>query len=311
MHEKMTDEALHRMKARHESRLMSADEAKMWAHIAALTSERDLAMTQRDAKEGDVLRWERSAADMRNERDALRERVKALEAHDRETRRANTWRERADAAESRLAAMRQRAEDADMLEEKAQAAYSECGMGAVVMRRVSLAVARHILGDDASAPSEMSGLEGEMADTSDMERADYKAPPARDALETPTPPAPTTSEAFAATCRPLAVVAHGGGISTDDAHRALAALSLLERRMGAQEAAIRRLIRDAERQDSMPETTNEHGERMVRVQWVLVESLRAALTDAPPVFTLEEIREALGRGSTVDEVVAILTALRR
>ena len=208
-----------------------------------------------------------------------RERVKALEAEvtsyrEHEAAMAASLRE-ARAAESRLAAIRQRAGDREALgratweairrdnpkrpeypdwEDKSEPLREEA-------RRRGEWVARYILGDDAP-PSEMAGLEGEMSEK----------------------PEPTTAEAFAF-CR--TVLAKERGSSTPNPH-ALAMIALLERRMGAQQAPIQ---------------AAPHGLARCATYGVCECWKASALADAPPVFTLEEVEKAL-RSEGVDDISA-------
>lgn len=243
------------------------------AHIAALTAERDGEHAERvkcvEARR--VANTERETVE--RERDALRERVKAL---------AHLERDNA-SLRSRLAAIRKRA----------------CTIG------LAQEEVRHILGEDTPAPSELDGLRGEMVEqTAEEARAELEA----DGVDVPaflgrcretvrraraglTTIAPTTAVAFAKLRAEHAAW-------TDDAKRVLPLLSLLERRMAAQDAALRRyLAQYDEKGGPTPD----------------IDILRAALADAPPVFTLEEVRSVvhkLGPLST-EYVMEALAALRR
>lgn len=328
MNEKMTDEQLNVALAY----TLDPYGPRLRAHIAALTDELD-AIKAEMADE--------CKAHMRLQEDAraLRERVQALEAQCTKLaqERDAKWTTRR-AAESRLAAIRATARTL-------QSMSLSTVMGGEWNRQAS-ALIREIAGGDTHplAPPEAftheKGLDagvfeeaakgcglcpgctdenwadGDLCDAAtvrDMERTDYKSPPAMDVLSTPTATDPTTSEAFATAQGAL----HSflGLIRIHYANRTecdgsmergclsgLGALSLLERRMGAQDKALRMVLKIAGEGSMFTQ-----GER---------DALRFALTDAPLVFALGEVKEALTEHigdlpAAVNEVVARLTALRK
>lgn len=305
MHEKMTDDDVSEA-LRWFAEGAPETSGRLRAHIAALTAERDVLKVQLDSSE----ERGRLILEKKNEMlAALRERVTALEA-EKEQWRASRFKaaQERHATESRLAAMRQRARDGeDAMVARARDRFRRersegLGMDAALMA-TTIDTANYLLGDDAPAPSEMSGLEGEMAEKWDERGCRPSCPGWLNSGHTHVEPereeppaAPATSEAFATVREGLAVLEHrSSGFADNKALRdSQYALSLLERRMGAQNDALREVLKLHHRLPSD-----------------VIAQLQAALTDAPPVFTLEEVKEALGRGSTVDEVVAILTALRR
>lgn len=197
------------------------------------------------------------------------------------------------AAESRLAAIRQRAGDDSRLAEVLEQNVGKGGNAAL------RAVARYILGDEA--PSEVDGREnedakwcavcGEVGQHKMSCRPQNREDAARHAE-------PTTAEAFASIKREWG---HGSPAS----ERNLGYVSLLERRMGAQQRALEEVLKLHHR---MP------GD--------VISQIQAALTDASPVFTLEDVERAFGKASskmrgddtTADllaEMLEFLTALRR
>lgn len=106
---------------------------------------------------------------------------------------------------------------------------------------------------------------------------------------------PTTAEAFA-TVREALSLAFSCASGTD----AKTALALLERRMGAQERAIRDAL--------------AHGCIRDVASCVYCAALSSALTDAPPAFSLEEVRQAVllqtSSPDTADGVEVLLSAKR-
>lgn len=220
------------------------------------------------------------------------------------------WARRAEAAESRLSAIRQRAGDTKALVEAHQS-----GMGCA-------SVARYIVGDEAEcpqakpcdpetpgvyecpagcacrchatapqadAPSEMDGMRGEMAEPETKaerllrEEREAEAEMVRKAAEPTVPEAFATVRAQLSSLRGAAHVMHELGAESDGsvergATNAERALSLLERSMGAMEAAARSLIA---------------GAKEGRVIVADVNALEAALTGTPPGFTLEEVAHAI------------------
>jgi hypothetical protein len=317
--EKMTDEALTlalrsmtekpcdwvengaRCGARYESNCPACQATeRVRAHIAALTAERD--------------GWERvagtnaeSALAAQGERDALRERVQALEAWGSnvcdaldlrwQPPDATLWTRLGDVtlAERLLAAIRQRAGDGVIL---ARLARGAVGVPAASLANswremtdlaqqqwsnAGLAVARYLLGEDATGAAQEPATEqgpecATCQERGDFERLCCKGPQASvSALE------PTTAEAFAT----LHAVVDDHLEHLEAVRISKAALALLERRMGAQEGALRQCA-------ETPTGCVWCGEFDHRDKCVI----RAALTDAPPVFTLEEVdgvlRRALG-----------------
>jgi hypothetical protein len=290
----------------------------------ALTAERDEARREREQFRDDLVRASEfahqggtgspvtqegrdaieSIGGLWNKRDALRERVKALE-HDLRgyeevlmlagealrmdsvtgvalvegVRRVVTERDavdrerngaalRMETAESRLAAIRDRAGDKRACWE----AYMDelCDghrKGAVA------AVARFILGDEAP-PSEMDGLRGEMAERI----CEHDVVPCT-TCHPPASPEPTTAEACATVRAWVEDKTHR---APESWRAATEALSLLERRMGAMGRAAALAPHGA------------HCAFLVSapVPWKCDCWKRDALADAPPVFTLEEVRNA-------------------
>lgn len=253
----------------------------------------------------------------RVEADALRERVKVLEAdldHSRKTsgkalveareratsadRSVEVWRTECRAAESRLAAIRQRAGDTQSLWAAVKGRGSD--------EDGASAVARYIVGEDAPAQeAKMDGLKGEVVESvggcanqsprseESQRHLTQVARSAEQHARTLSSAEPTTAEAFASIKREWG---HGSPAS----ERNLGYVSLLERRMGAMERAARRLCETAD-----DEVTPE--------MWA---DLQAALTDVPPVFTLGEVRTAFcgeGAAPTPDwqALANRLTTLRR
>lgn len=242
-----------------------------------------------------------------NERDALRERVRALaEQAETKARMLATARQRGDAAESRLAAIRQRAANsaamADIYEEHDGSIEESC-----------LAVARYITGEDAQPPQtdDLSAVEqwrenveakaekcrcGEPQSRHDATgyRMAWDGGPNWSVIcDGFTPAEPTTAEAFATVRmtdeRLRNICEQEPGLDADDAEEVLAELkrardneTLLERRMGAQRRALE-------------ETLKLHH----RMPGDIVAQIQVALTDAPPVFTLEEVERA-ARGVAAD-----------
>lgn len=107
---------------------------------------------------------------------------------------------------------------------------------------------------------------------------------------------PTTAEAFANTRAGLERLAY----LTNDSGP-LADLTLLKRRLGAVARALTTALRVAEIGDTM-----SAGQ---------IQALRLALTDAPPVFTLEEVEGAMAadghNAEDIANVVRCLATLRR
>jgi hypothetical protein len=292
--EKMTDEEMvEAQRARHAGDSSEADWGDEWgdkvfAHIAALTAERETLNDTFQRTLGELDECHR-------ENLALRERVQALEkARDEVAEMRAKQAKRANAAERHLAVIRQRAGDADGLE----AAWVS-GDGHISGLR---AVARYVLGEDATG----------------AEPTCVMCAGANEHQACAIHPEPTTAEAFATACRSAEVWkgcidAVELGAAAQAAHgRLIDALSWLARRMGAMDAAARTALRVAELGSSM--TSGQ------------ISALRFALTDAPPVFTLEEVDEVLrtvahqGSAARMDEplmqsmrtsAMERLTALRK
>jgi hypothetical protein len=328
MHRKMTDGELRRTLAvLGDSATRSDDVAHVRAHIAALTAERDEAQTHAKA-------CAKQAADAEEEVVALRYRVKVLGACN-----AELIKER-NAAESHLAAIRQWAhpdpttpdaewwdgygdakqEVRDLLGDDAPAPSEPlhcCGTTTGVhLRDCPTVEALSPLG--MAPPSEMDGLRGEMVERNPDLSALLIG--RHDVVDGTQPPAPTTTEALATLkrfngrhdtqCGSLI-----GPVPCDcGAEGRMAALSLLERRMGAQAKAIRDL-----REVAFTGPSEVKGAPGGESFWDWKERIRreteaAALADAPPVVTLEEVARVvspyLGNLGT-GEVLKALTALRR
>lgn len=160
--EKMTDEELQIVEAttrRASERGWTGDSMrKMLSHIAALTAELDEERTEAEAQAAMVDAWSDAlglektdgydkAEAIREERDALRERVRAVEARERaiDVERDAAAR-RMEIAESRLASIRRRAGDRKATHAVGFAAFDR--RGAHVAEVVD-AVARYIVGEDA------------------------------------------------------------------------------------------------------------------------------------------------------------------
>lgn len=258
---------------------------------------------------------------------ALRERVKVLEGmHD-------SAEHRVDVLESRLDAIRQRAWDERAVAEAAWAAYSERkpmrpDVTGGNSRDMALAVARYILSEDASeytvnesrpAPD---GVEPVTADADPLfpERMCGPHPvvggwgvvcilpkghegghsDGTDTDEVALHAESTTADAFAT------VRAGMGGDALPSAyHKAREGLSLLERRMGAQEAVLQRVLAAWMAHEVTGSPT-------------LFYDVERALTNAPPVFTPVEVRKVAeevraaemkdGTG-TIDPLVELLARL--
>jgi hypothetical protein len=252
-------------------------------HLAALTAERDGLSESRVRALNDLSNKE---LEMRT----LRERVRAL---DQEVDFANealgtpagvTLRDHAAAVASRLSGILQRAGEKDTLWRLFNAEVS-------ITKGLRAAV-RYVVGDGATgaAPSDPTGCTCGADD--EPEGSPDKSHTRACAPRRPSEPAPTTAEAFATVLKGLGPFpAHG------ERDAAAHALSLLERRMGAMGKALRGC------RTHLKCTTG------------CACDVCSALTDAPPVFTLEEVRSTmLGDGHTAEDteqVVTGLSALRR
>lgn len=325
-------------------------EADLRAHIAALTAERDEALEDakradtaavRNVAELDALRERVRALERENTQHCTWREVaearatQAARARDRAKEAVEQRHRQAQDAESRLAAIRQWAGDTGHLGVIAwNAAYSrETESMAEKTPRMAEAVARYIVGDDAPASSEMDGLREECGNTGiDRRGAEPIAAHADPTLpewmcgphpvvggwgvvcvlpkghegghsdgtetdEVAPPPEPTTAEAFAKLRGFLRE-----DYDPEEFEALSAALSLLERRMGAALA----LANDVEQLGNL-----HSGGGVVAVS----KAILATLTDAPTVFTLEDVCKAMERTSIYAparrDVVAALTALRR
>jgi hypothetical protein len=256
------------------------------AEVRELTMDRDRLLEQRGAIATNL-------GEARTERDALRERVQALEL-DIEMERAECERasdsdddhlRRLQEAESRLAAIRQRAANTSTM---AEAAKVRLARGEALSDVVD-ALARFIVGDapevcaETSSPCRSGGTT--YASEAMGEDCDNCGEPLckHGTIE------PTTVEAFA-TARDMLLMHY------DPDETCMHHLSLLERRMGAM----------AQRLNASCPLCHGKGEYLPSCSmcqdstWdhecpgpVKCEhETHAALTDAPPVFTLEEVEKA-------------------
>jgi hypothetical protein len=347
MNEKMTEEELEQ--ARKVADALNEEKAstvhRLLAHIATLTS--DLAESRTSSDD-----YRHGCEELTRDRDTLRERVQALEhdakgygelmlllgdalgmasvtgvalvervrrvvaeraAMDRERNNAAL---RMEAAESSLSAIRQRAGDVSGF------FRASGGVGAPGWLERGLGF---VLGDDArpSAPPEAftheKGLDAGVFDWAPeetkavrlmREEREAAAKMARRAAE------PTAAEAFATARRFLDQKA-------DDDHsgpyvslaETCGALSLLERRWGA---LWRTFTEEMAHWPTCPSGSDFSEAGWARCDCHM-EQVRTFLTDAPPVFTLEEVRssalEYFGRSDrdriAVDALLEQLAALRR
>jgi hypothetical protein len=124
-------------------------------------------------------------------------------------------------------------------------------------------------------------------------------PPAhtQDCSTRETPSEPSTAEAFATVREQLSAHAPCSPFSSHQRSVAagLDALSLLERRMGAQQRALRQgisaldsLLGDSDLPDD------------IRPGVLAMQAMRAALTSSPPVFTIEEVEKAVNYAIEID-----------
>jgi hypothetical protein len=235
------------------------------AHIAAVEAERDewQGNSERNAVLANDCAMKIGA--LIREGDALRERVKALEA-DRDRALAEvldlkslvrTWQEqankamdRADSVESRLSAIRQRAGQVIAQNRDAE-------------NEVRYIVGEYGAGAETPAPycDEHGASNGECATSH---------------------PEPTTAEAFATVRTLVTGVPRGAEVSSVEGERLL---SLLERRMGAMARELGLVASDL------------YHERFATAESRVKDLI--ALTDAPPGFTLEEV-ETVVRGALTD-----------
>lgn len=121
---------------------------------------------------------------------------------------------------------------------------------------------------------------------------------------------PTTEEAFA-TVREALNYSGDANTAWVKEEAARSALALLERRMGAMERAVDSVL---------AEFDDARLSELFSLEAHALRGLRSALTDAPPVFTLEDVRGVLwgihanGTSMTSDDIADIihrLTTLRR
>lgn len=285
------------------------------ARVSALTANRDAAvrdLVNTRANRDAANRCRRKAEEAC---DALRERVQALEA---EVLEACEGREamlsHLGAMDRTLAAIRQRAGDGEGLNS------AIIGVGGPRFD-VARAAVQYALGPPVPA-SEMDGIEGEMAEAPTgnppPEQADHElaaagvdVPAFIERLRETVAAAriPTTAEDFATVRRGWQVMdalevpaGHSGdeesGQHDEDcalcAHESLLswsedaahALARIEARVGALEQAAARVVEEARRLGPLP------GGLLADIA-----DLSAALTDAPPVFALEEVRTAFMKTS--------------
>jgi hypothetical protein len=285
----------------------------------------------------------RFIAGLEQERDTLRERVKVLEER---VRSMDTENRRLAREERRLAAIRQRAGDYSALI-RTYAATVAKGPGEGTRKAAVQAVARYILGEDAPAPSEneqapdviahvlggdgcnptseMDGLRGEMAEKPEPTATATLGPlwnahqeVMRNGVE------PTTAEAFATARAGLTDAKRGATVAGERAAEHVErTLSLLERRMGEMAWALDPFRAMAEVLVRMrPDAPDDAVVRRTSISANSSHALTmgdcrrlAALTDAPPVFTLEEVEQVLRREelgpATARRVRGALTALRK
>lgn len=258
---------------------MTGDEAQALKRVYELKAERDTLRERVDSLLGERDNLRERTVSAEAEMQLLREQVKALEAAlDRQVAMSGTVALEKRALESRLAAIRQRAGEREKL------------ASMVRQNDVGTAVA-YLIGDDAPEPE---GL--------------------KPCGETPMPPEPSTAEAFAT------VRTYLRGADHPERLDAWAALALLEHRLGAQvplaealrnggvylstirDALTRGRDKDATRGDFVSALAALEAYEKPVTQWLLV------LTDAPPLFTLEEIDAACAAvearfGSEVEKLV--------
>lgn len=237
---------------------------KLRAHIAAVTAERDALQRQRDNATGHY--------------DDLRERVQTLEEQvaDPHPLSWEAARQRVHAAESRLAAIRATARTLQSMSLSAVMADEWSKQASALIREMAGDAGRPAAPPEAYHPSK--GLDAGVFD--ETQQADttgccYLLVGGCKAHRRPAPSDPTTPEAFAALkARRHWWAENGAGTPAgNEARQDIADLSLLERRIGAMERAAR----------LVPGCGGAAG----------FEELRFALTDAPAVFTLKEVQEAV------------------
>jgi hypothetical protein len=244
--------------------------------------------------------WEQRARALESERDALRERVEALEdmTKTQSGERHEEWQRRV-AAESTLAAIRQRAVDAETGAIMGGAGTWDDDIHADVVARgaegmlrdAARGVARYILGEDGAeaVPS--------------CPRCAKPMPFDQAHLCLPAAPEPTTAEAFAtvrAVLSPLTSqgphVRHPEGV---------AALSLLERHMGA---LWRTFVEEMAHWPTCPSGNDFSDAGWARCDCHMGQ-VRTILTDAPPVFTLEEVERLAAEHCSAGDASRLVRAL--
>jgi hypothetical protein len=238
----------------------------------------------------------------------LRERTATLERErDAFGRQAAKYQRAANAAELEVASLRERAGDWRALND----AYD----GPETVEGGFLAVGYFILGKDAPKATTWRCCRGLEACTSDDPCTACESVPDQlhlngactcagegrcggDGTEPSVPPVePSTAEAFAT----LRGLMGAGVLSEGEQDRGKAALSLLERRMGALGRALRLIEPHLPHlDDAGPSRFSAHAQAAGAV--------RAALTDVPPVYTLEEVEDAtaepLWEGAPIDDRAA-------
>jgi polyhydroxyalkanoate synthesis regulator phasin len=322
---------------------------KALAHIAALEAERDEALTQAKGhrlaealarvsrRMREVLEVEddsrhspgvvEAAQALVSERDALRERVKALEQENtrltehvkatiggpfgpevvllRDDRNLPEWETHAKALEGRVTELHAlRREIESRLSAIRQRAGDEAGLWEVFNAEASItkglrAVARYIVGEDGAETAQVSEAASPCRSGGTVYSSEAMGEECGNCGEPlckhSSTPEPTTAEAFAAVRRlardPMVLKFSGAACSS-----AAAAVSLLEHHMGAMARAI----------DEVSVCTTPLRCAVVRGGMGDAGSkpcaacrARAALTDAPPVFTLKEV-ETVVRGALTD-----------
>lgn len=340
MNQKMTDEELSAAnRALHSGDSSEADWTDTWgdsvfAHIAAVTAERDGARRERERFRDAVANCAACAENV-----TLRERVREVE------RERDQWREsryiaagERHEAESRLAAIFQRAGDVTGLIN----AWNMSPHGARIegeaadLSKGFTAVARYIVGANAPA-SEMASVQAWKQEASATLETCAAELGVRPSASEPTTAeaflrvleqrAPPSAEVFAMAREPLTDWQRGRVVGVNNIARALAALSLLERRMGAMTLALAPFAAYGKSWGANPaDLANPHssggmvllasgGPRAVELTVDDFRRAVATLTDAPPVFTLEEVVRAMERTAIHSpaqrDVVAALNALRK
>jgi hypothetical protein len=285
--------------------MTATEQRKALAHIAGLEAERDEALEEIDrwkeecgliGSEGDPARVTPAhlAADLQKrdrEEHALRERVKALEEDVADKRAlAHKWMESAKGLHATLSAIRQRAGDREARRRVAETCAIMGGPSSIwdaavhadvvaggherMLHDVADGLASYILGEGAEAHEHRY-------------RADGSCECGALVQESPAS-APTTAEAFATVRTLVTGVPRGTEVSSVEGERLL---SLLERRTGAMakelDAVPKRLAKWAD--EARRSGDEDHADALDSIHDSLHDGIRAALADAPPVFTLEEV----------------------